>query len=228
MFWLALPLTLLCFFSFKALYKKWPLPIFNPVLLSLIALISLLSLLGLPYEEYAQGSAPLSWLLEPAVVALALPLYQQAQHIRKQLKPILIACTFGVATSLLIVIPLAWLLGAEPNVIASLAPQSVTTPVAMGITASLGGIPALSAAVVIIVGIVGAAFGLPFLTKMGVTEPSAQGLAMGAAAHALGTARAIEHSETHGAYSSLALILCAVLMAFLAPLIFNFYMLFLS
>ncbi|WP_434339605.1 LrgB family protein [Motilimonas cestriensis] len=227
MFWLALPLTLLCFFSFRKLYQHYPLPLFNPVLLSLLSLITLLITFDIPYADYATGSAPLSWLLEPAVVALALPLYQQAQQIRKQLKPILFTCTVGVASSLLIVIPLAWLLGADHSVMASLAPQSVTTPVAMGITQSLGGLPALTAAVVIIVGIVGAALGLPFLKVIGVKDEASQGLAMGAAAHALGTARAIEHSEQHGAYSSLALILCAVLMAFLAPLIFAFYMLFL-
>lgn len=228
MFWLALPLTLTVFFGFRRLYRRLPWPCFNPVLLAMLSLIALIMLLDLPYEEYALGAYPLTWLLEPAVVALAVPLYFQAHQIRKQLRPILLACSLGVLASLAIVIPTAWALGADLAVIASLAPQSVTTPVAMSITQSLGGIPALTAAVVIVVGIIGAAFGLPWLRLIGVRDDQAQGLAMGCAAHALGTARAIEHSERHGAYSSLALILCAVLMAFVAPIIFSLYMLFLT
>ncbi|MFO6422594.1 LrgB family protein [Motilimonas sp. KMU-193] len=228
MFWLALPLTIVVYFGFRKLYSKWAWPCFNPVLLSMVSLIVLHITFDLPYQEYAQGAYPLTWLLEPAVVALAVPLYLQAAQIKKQLGPILLACTVGVSASLLIVIPLAWAFGADLAVIASLAPQSVTTPVAMSITQSLGGIPALTAAVVIVVGILGAAFGLPWLRLVGVNDHHAQGLAMGCAAHALGTARAIEHSERHGAYSSLALILCAVLMALLAPIIFSLYMLFLT
>ncbi|MCE2571976.1 LrgB family protein [Motilimonas eburnea] len=228
MFWLALPLTILVYFGFKKLYSRLAWPCLNPVLLSMLSLIGLHLVFELPYEPYAEGAYPLTWLLEPAVVALAVPLYLQASQIRKQLGPILLACSVGVTLSLLIVIPLAWAMGGDAALMASLAPQSVTTPVAMSITDSIGGIPALTAAVVILVGILGAAFGLPWLRLVGVTDPQAQGLAMGCAAHALGTARAIEQSERHGAYSSLALILSALLMALIAPIIFSLYMLFLT
>ncbi|RJG42544.1 LrgB family protein [Motilimonas pumila] len=225
MIWLALPITILLFFAFRWVHQRLPLPIFNPVLLAIISLMALLMFSATPYQTYARGAQLLTWLLEPAVVALAIPLYQQSQQIKAQLIPLLLACCAGVLTSLIVVLLVTHLLGADISVIASLAPQAVTTPIAMNVTAGIGGIPALSAVVVILVGILGASFALPILKIFKVNQPEAQGLAMGAAAHALGTAKAIEVSRLHGAYSSVSLILCAVLTALLTPLIFSLYLL---
>lgn len=225
MIWLSLPLTLLFFFAFRWLHKRLPLPIFNPVLLAILSLMAVLMVTKTDYAVYAEGSQILTWLLEPAVVALAIPLYQQSQQIKAQLLPLLFACCAGVLTSLCVVLTVTHMLAADISVIASLAPQAVTTPIAMNVTAGIGGIPALSAVVVILVGILGASFALPILKLCKVSQPEAQGLAMGAAAHALGTAKAIEVNRLHGAYSSVSLILCAVLTALLTPVIFSLYLL---
>ena len=219
MFWLALPLTLALYFMTRALYRRLPWPVINPVLIPTAVIIGLLLWLDLPLDQYQRGTAPITALLEPAVVALALPLYQQARQIRDKLKPTLTSVLISVCTTLVV----GHLMGADPALLASIATKSITTPLAMSVSQSLGGIPAIAAAVVVVVGILGALIGYPLLRLMRVTDPEAQGLAMGACAHAIGTAASAEQGITQGAFSSLAMVVCGVLTAAVAPLLFALY-----
>lgn len=223
MFWLAIPLTLALYFMTRALYRRLPWPIVNPVLIPTAVIIGLLLWLDLPLDQYQHGTFPITALLEPAVVALALPLYQQARQIRSRLKPILVCTLASVLISVCTTLLIGHLMGADPALLASLATKSITTPLAMSVSQSLGGIPAIAAAMVVIVGIIGALIGYPLLKLLKVTDPEAQGLAMGACAHAIGTATSAEKGVTQGAFSSLAMVVCGILTAAVAPLLFAIY-----
>lgn len=223
MFWLAIPLTLALYFATRALYRRLPWPIVNPVLIPTAVIIAILLGFHLPLDQYQHGTFPITALLEPAVVALALPLYQQARQIQAKLKPILVCTLASVLISVCTTLLIGHLMGADPALLASLATKSITTPLAMSVSQSLGGIPAIAAAVVVVVGIIGALIGYPLLKLMRVTDPEAQGLAMGACAHAIGTATSAEKGVTQGAFSSLAMVVCGILTAAVAPLLFAIY-----
>ncbi|MFG0832043.1 LrgB family protein [Aeromonas bivalvium] len=223
MIWLALPLTLALYFLTRALYRKLPWPIINPVLVPTAVIIGLLLWLDLPLAEYESGTRPITALLEPAVVALALPLYQQARQIQARLKPILICTLASVLISVCTTLGIGHWLGADPALLASLSTKSITTPLAMSVSQSIGGIPAIAAAVVVVVGITGALIGYPLLRLLRVTDPEAQGLAMGACAHAIGTAASAERGISQGAFASLAMVMCGILTAAVAPPLFALY-----
>lgn len=218
--YLALPLTLVVFFASKYLYAVKPWPILNPVLLSIFFLVLLHYLFSLDYGQYQKGTYPLTALLEPAVVVLALPLYQQLHLLKAKLNSILLACLLSVATAFCCAFYIMPLFGADLITSASLAPQSVTTPIAMEISKSLQGVVSLTAAMVIFAGIIGSSIGLGFLSLVGVKNSQARGIAIGCASHALGTARVLEEDSIAGAFSSVALILCAILSAILMPLFY--------
>ena len=222
-FWLAIPLTLALYFATRALYRRLPWPIINPVLVPTAVIIGLLLWFDLPLEQYERGSSPITMLLEPAVVALAIPLYQQIGQIRAQLKPILICCLISVLIAVGMTFVICTLLPTDPKIVASIATRSITTPLAMSVSSSLGGIASVAAAIVVLVGILGAVIGFPLLRLFGVTDPQAQGLAMGACSHAVGTAAAAERGTIQGAFSSLALVMCGILTAILTPLLFTLY-----
>lgn len=223
MIWLALPLTIVLYLATRALYRRLPWPIINPVLVPTLVLVGVLLWLDLPLDQYETGTAPIKALLEPAVVALALPLYQQARQIKAKLKPILICCLVAVVISVSTTLVIGRVMGADVAMLASVATKSITTPLAMSVSQSLGGIPAIAAAIVVVVGVLGALIGFPLLKLFGVTDPEAQGIAMGSAAHAVGTAAAAEQGITQGAFSSLAMVVCGILTALIAPLLFALY-----
>lgn len=193
--------------------------VLNPILITIAALIALLQLTGISYETYEQGGQYIEFWLKPAIVALGVPLYQNLGHIRRQLLPILMSQLVGCLVGLVSVTLIASALGASHEVIVSLAPKSVTTPIAMEVCKTSGGIPSLTAAIVVIVGLFGAIFGFKILEVWHVRNPFSQGISMGTAAHAVGTSRAMEKGETYGAYSSLGLILNGVLTALLTPFV---------
>jgi predicted murein hydrolase (TIGR00659 family) len=157
--------------------------------------------------------------LKPAIVALGVPLYLQLEMIKKQWLPILLSQLVGCLVGIISVVLIAKGLGATPEVICSLAPKSVTSPIAMEVSAATGGIPSLSAAVVILVGLFGAVFGFKVLDLGHVKSPIAQGLSMGTASHAIGTSAAMEVSKKYGAYSSLGLTLNGILTSLLTPMV---------
>lgn len=193
--------------------------VLNPILITIAALIALLQLTGISYETYEQGGQYIDFWLKPAIVALGVPLYQNLGQIRRQLLPILMSQLVGCLVGLVSVTLIASALGASHEVIVSLAPKSVTTPIAMEVCKTSGGIPSLTAAIVVTVGLFGAVFGFKILEVWHVRNPFSQGISMGTAAHAVGTSRAMEKGETYGAYSSLGLILNGVLTALLTPFV---------
>ncbi|WP_148714643.1 LrgB family protein [Chitinolyticbacter meiyuanensis] len=194
-------------------------PLCNPLLLSVAGLAVLLTLLHVPYADYFHGALPLHWVLGPATVALAVPLYLNLHHVRASLAPLSIALAVGGLTGIVSALLLGQLFGLSPASLISFAPKSVTTPIAMAISEHLGGLPALTANVVIITGIFGAVIVVPLMRLLGVRDLMVQGFALGVAAHGLGTARAVQLSETAGAFSGLAMGLNAVLTSLALPLI---------
>ncbi|MEJ4044866.1 CidB/LrgB family autolysis modulator [Erwinia sp. SLM-02] len=218
--WWSVPLTVVVFLAARQLAARVKISIVNPLLIAMAVIIPLLLLLQIPYTRYFQGSAILNSLLQPAVVALALPLYEQMHQIRARWKSIISVCFIGSVTAMISGTAIALWLGATPEIAATLLPKSVTTPIAMAVSGSLGGIPAISAICVLMAGVLGAVFGHMLLNLLRVRAASARGLAIGNASHAIGTARAVEMDAQEGAFSSLALVLCAIITSLLAPFIF--------
>ena len=207
-----LAITFGIYFFAKLLQKKTGFLLLNPILLTIAVLIIFLKITHISYETYNEGGHLIEFWLKPAVVALGVPLYLQLETIKKQLLPILsqlAGCFVGVVSVVLI----AKLMGASQEVILSLAPKSVTTPIAMEVTKTLGGIPSLTAAVVVCVGLLGAILGFKTMKLMHVGSPIAQGLSMGTAAHAVGTSTAMDISSKYGAYASLGLTLNGIFTA---------------
>ena len=217
--YLLLALTFGAFALFKELQRRTGWVLLNPILLTIASLILFLKLTGISYETYQAGGQLIEFWLKPAVVALGVPLYLQLEMIKKQLLPILLSQLVGCLVGIVSVVLVAKLLGATPDVICSLAPKSVTTPIAMEVSDTTGGIPWLTAAVVVMVGLFGAVFGFKILTLGRVKSPIAQGLSMGTASHAIGTSAAMEVSRKYGAYASLGLTLNGILTALLTPAI---------
>lgn len=216
-----LAITFAFFFVSKLLQKKTGWVLLNPILLAIAMLICFLKVSGVSYEKYQDAGSLVEFWLRPAVVALGVPLYLQLRMIKKQLLPIILSQLAGCIVGLISVTVVAKLLGATPEVIMSLAPKSVTTPIAMEVSSAVGGIPSLTAAVVIVVGLFGAIFGFKVLQVGLVHSPIAQGLSMGTATHAVGTSRAMEVSGKYGAYASLGLTLNGIFTALLSPYILH-------
>ena len=217
---IGLPLTIGLFFTFRWLQLQLKFALLNPILLSIVTLIVILSQLSLPYAHYQTSTTILTWLLEPAIVALALPLYKEYLTVKDNLSSIGAVSVLAVCSSMTLSVLIAFGLNQSFMVQASLATNSVTTPIALSVTESIAGIPALAAVIVILVGIFGAVFALPYLSLIGVKRPEAQGLAMGAACHAIGTSRALECHPTMGGYASLAMALSAIITAIIVPILF--------
>ncbi|MDX5627233.1 MULTISPECIES: CidB/LrgB family autolysis modulator [unclassified Brenneria] len=218
--WWSLPLTLLVFFAARKLAAWTKISLLNPLLVSMAIIIPLLLLLNIPYDHYFKGSEVLNNLLQPAVVALAFPLYEQLHQIRARWKSIISVCFIGSIAAIVSGTLVALWLGASNEIAASVLPKSVTTPIAMAVASSIGGIPAISAVCVIFVGIVGAVVGHGMFDRVGIKTKAARGLSMGTASHALGTARCAEVDFQEGAFSSLALVICGIMTSLLAPFIF--------
>ena len=224
MLWLAIPLTALLYLAVKKLARRYKSPLVNSIMLPALAIIGFMVFTGQDSSAYQAGTKPLNLLLELAVVAFALPLYQQAAKIRQQLWPIVLCCSISALISVGTTLILGGILHAQPQLLASIATKSITTPLAMSVSASMGGIPAIAAGLVIIVGMMGAMIGFPLLKLAGVTHPEAQGLAMGASAHAIGTGAAAEVGAVQGAFASLAMVMCGIATALLAPPLFHLYL----
>ncbi len=217
---LHLTMTLVAYLAGDYLFRKsGQKAIFNPVLIAIVILVSILLVTGTSYETYFEGAQFVHFLLGPATVALAVPLYRQFDRVRHSGPAIFTALLAGSATAIISATLITWLLGAPQNVVASIAPKSATTPIAMGISEQIGGLPSLTAVVVILTGILGSMLGTTLLNRMGVNEDSAQGFALGLASHGIGTARALQVSEVAGAFSALAMGLNGLATSLLVPLL---------
>ncbi len=211
--------TVIVFAAAKWLYTRVRLFILHPVLVSIAVIIAVLSATGIDYESYMKGGSIVTFFLGPSVVALGLPLYDNFTRLKAESIPLitttLFASTVGVVASIAPV--LIW--GGPHSLLLSLAPKSVTTPIAMAVTSGLGGIPSLTATMVVLTGVVGAVVGPVVLRLIGLGSGVAFGYALGTASHGIGTARALEAGELEGAASSLALCLNGIATSIVAPLI---------
>lgn len=213
-------LTFVIYLLAGRLRRRFGLSLMNPILISVIILIAFLYSTDIEYETYYESGKFIEFWLKPAVVALGVPLYRQLSSIRKQLIPLLLAELTGCIAGLVSVVAIAELFGATKDVIISLAPKAVTTPIAMEISSTLGGNPSLTAGVVVCVGIFGSMAGFSMVRLSRIKSSMAGGLSIGTASHAVGTAAAIERGgERYGAFSSLGLTLNGLFTALLAPVI---------
>ncbi|MFA0513196.1 CidB/LrgB family autolysis modulator [Vibrio breoganii] len=212
-------LSIVVYFIARFFAKKAHHPLANPLLISLAIIIPFLLLFKVPYQTYYQGNELIQHLLQPAVVALAYPLYEQLNEIRAKWKLILTTCVIGSLGAMLSSSLLAVLLGADSQLLASIMGKSVTTAIAMQVSAELGGEPAVAAILVLLAGLTGSLLAYPVYQLLKIKHPIAKGLTMGTVSHALGTATAFEHSQKDAAFSSLALVLCGVITSLLAPFV---------
>ncbi len=201
-----------------AIYRRTRLPLLHPVLLTFIAVIVFLRLAGIPYARYRQATEMLNFALGMSVVALGYLLYEQLERLRGSLLPVAVATIAGCVVGVLSVVYIAMAFGAEREILNSIAPKSVTVPIAVSVSGPLGGIVSVTSVVVFCVGIFGSIFGEWILRRCGVKDPEARGFALGAAAHGIGTARAIELGAVEGALSGLAMALMGLATALLMPL----------
>ncbi|MBV7561543.1 LrgB family protein [Pseudomonas sp. sia0905] len=201
-----------------AAYEKTRLVFLQPVLVSTSLVIAILLLCGLSFAEYKTSADALTIFLGPATVALAVPLYLNLRRIRQLFWPTVLTLLVAGAVATVLGIALAWLLGAEHNMLMSMAPKSVTSPIAMLVAHQIGGLAALAAVFVMITGVLGAIIGPSLLRLCGVRNHAAMGMALGMTAHAVGTSRAMQESEECGAFAALAMSLMGVFTAILLPL----------
>ncbi|WP_426959587.1 LrgB family protein [Muricoccus radiodurans] len=194
-------------------------PLANPVLMAVIAVAAILALTRTPYRTYFEGAQFVHFLLGPATVALAVPLYRHRRTVLRALLPMAAALVVGSLTAMLSAVLLARALGVPQEVLASLAPKSVTAGVAMGIAGSVGGDAALAAVLVILTGVIGAITVTPLMNALRIRDPRARGFAAGLAAHGIGTARAFHVNPVAGTFAGIALGLNALLSAVLVPIV---------
>ncbi len=198
-------------------------PMVNPVLIAVLLLAGLLWSTGTSYEIYFEGAQFVHFMLGPATVALAVPLWSHRATIRKTAVPMLAALLAGSLTAILSALAIAAALGVDAQTLASLAPKSTTAPVALGVAEQIGGSPTLTAVLVILTGITGAIIATPVLNALRIRDWRARGFAVGTASHGIGTARAFQVNETAGAFAGIGMGLNAVLTALIAPFIIRLF-----
>ena len=194
-------------------------PLVNSVTIAVIVLIVVLLATDTKYDTYFQGAQFVHFLLGPATVALAVPLYNNLSAVRRMFLPMMAALVAGSATAIASGVGIAWLAGADLVTLKSLASKSVTTPIAMAVTEQIGGLPSLTAVFVILTGIIGAILVTPLFNALGIHDKQARGFAVGLAAHGIGTARAFQVSDVSGAFAGIAMALNGVITAVLVPVL---------
>lgn len=204
-------------------FKKTRIALLHPLIISIAIIIAFLKITGISYEVFEHGSRFISFLLGPSVVALGYLLYEQLDYLKGNVASILVSVFLGSIVGIMSVIVLAQLTGADEIIMHSLEPKSVTTPIAMSISLQSGGNVSLTAVLVLFCGIFGSIVGPPILKLLGIKSSVAKGLAMGASAHGVGTARAMEMGVIEGALSGLAIGLMGVMTALLIPIVHQLF-----
>ena len=200
------------------LHLKIRFPILNPVLITILVLIGLLIILDVPYATFKKSSQMINFLLGPSVVALGYILHKQIHYLKGNVVSVLTSITVGAVVGIASILLVGKLFGADQTLIASLAPKSVTTPIAMALSESNGGIPALTAVVVVVAGVMGSIIAPPIMNWLGIKSPIAKGIALGASSHGVGTATAIQMGAIEGALSGLAIGIMGTITSLLLPL----------
>ncbi|MGV6889928.1 LrgB family protein [Rhodophyticola sp. SM2404] len=219
-----LTLTLVAFQGASWLFEKGKRhPLLNPVLGAVLVVVAVLLGTGTDYASYFEGAQFVHFLLGPATVSLAIPLYRQWHRVKASAPAILSAILAGSLAASGTAVAVAWAMGASPELLATVAPKSVTAPVAMAIAEELGGLPSLTAVLVIVTGVMGAMLGPLVLDLVGIKDWRARGLAIGTTSHGIGTARALTVNETAGAFAGLAMGLNALATALLLPILWGLF-----
>lgn len=220
---MGLALTLICYLlAVKIYHKAHGNPLLNPVALSILMIMSILSVFNISYSSYFSGAQFIHFLLGPATVALAIPLYFQLGKLKKVWIPLTVGLIVGISFSGFSAYYIAQYLGASEQTMLSMIPKSVTAPVAMGISEKNGGLPTLTAVFVVLTGIIGAVLGSWLFKVFRIQDDSIKGVAMGVTAHGLGTARSFQISPQMGAFAGLAMALSASISALILPLVLSF------
>ena len=206
----------------RMIQNKWKLSIFNPLLIATVIIISVLVIFRIDYSTYEAGSKYISIFLTPITVCLALPLYRQIKVLQKNVWAILIGILSGCIAHILVLFGMAILFKLDSPLLYSLLPKSITTPIAIGISAEIGGLQVITIVAVVIAGITGAAIGPAVIKLLRIKEPIAQGLCLGASSHAVGTSKAMEMGEIQGAMGSLAIVVTGVMSVIIIPILVNF------
>lgn len=200
------------------LKKKTGWTLLNPLLVSIVLSICFLYATGTTYESYSEGASTISYLLTPATVCLAVPLYEQIEHLKRNYHAVTLGIVAGVLSSMLSILGMVLLLGMDHQAYVTLLPKSITTAIGMGVSEELGGNVPVTILVIVITGITGNIFAEKFLRLIKVKEPIAKGIAIGSASHVIGTSKAMEMGQTEGAMSSLAIVTSGVLTVITASL----------
>lgn len=203
--------SLLAYIIGALLKKKFKLAIFNPLLISIVLTIIMLVIADIDYDVYAQGADYLSWFLTPATVCLAIPLYEQWELLKHNVKAVMLGITAGVLASLTTVLVLSLIMHLSHEEYVTLLPKSITTAIGMGVSEELGGYVTITVAVIIVTGVIGNIFGELICKIFRITEPISKGIAFGSASHAIGTAKAMELGDVEGAMSSLSIAVSGIL-----------------
>ncbi len=201
------------------IHRKCKATIFNPLLLAILLTILLLVLTGIDYEVYYDGAKYLSYLLTPATVCLAVPLYEKLSLLRRNFLAIFLGIASGVATTILCVLVMGAIFGFDHAEYVTFLPKSITTAIGMGVSEELGGYVTLTVAIIIITGLMGNIIAPSLCRLFRITDPIAKGIAIGTSAHAMGTARAMEMGETEGAMSSLSIVVSGILTVIAASIV---------
>ena len=219
---LPVALTLTAFLLGQKIQKKLKSPILNPILISVILVLIFLSLTGMPVADYKAGMGSLSWLLTPATICLAVPMYEQFQILKKNLPMILAGVAAGAVSCLIMVILFGILAGFDPLLTISLLPKSITTAIGVSLSEMLGGMSGVTTAAIVFTGIFASIMGPIFCRIFRLTDPVAQGVAFGTAGHVIGTSKANELNPLTGAVSSLSLVVAGLITAVVLPLLSRF------
>jgi predicted murein hydrolase (TIGR00659 family) len=204
-------ISLIAYMVGVCLKKKFKLGIFNPLLVSIVLTIAVLLVAKIDYDTYNVSAKYLSWLLTPATVCLAVPLYEQLELLKQNWKAVILGILSGVLTSLTTVFILSIIMGLNHTEYVTLLPKSITTAIGMGVSEELGGYVTITVAVIVITGVLGNIFAELICKVFRINEPIAKGLAIGTASHAIGTAKAMEMGEIEGAMSSLSIAVAGIL-----------------
>ena len=204
------------------LHKRWPNPLFTPLVFSIICIILLLLLLNIPYENFNEGGRFVNMWITPATVALAIKLEKNFDYLKKYYGEILSGIALGVVFHTIILVIMSILFRFDSELVATLFPKSVTTAIALGVSESLGGIVSLTVAIVVFTGVLGTIVGPPIFALFNITDPVAQGVALGSGSHAMGTAKAIELGDVQAAMSGLSIIITGIIIVILAPFLMGF------
>lgn len=203
--------------------NKFKIAIFNPLLIGILLVMLAISAIGVDYETYNEGAQYITYLLTPATVSLAIPLYEKLKLLKENFKAIMLGILSGVLTSLVSVLAMSYILGLSHKEYVSLLPKSITTAIGMGVSEELGGYVAITVAVIVITGIFGNMMAVTICRIFRIEDPIARGVGIGSASHAMGTAKAIEMGETEGAMSGLSIAIAGILTVVGAGIFAGFY-----